>query len=501
VLSKTESEVGRLCRLRRLDTHTLIEECPPPFERAFFEFHKATAGGGVSREKNMRQLMNYKALALGAVLGFVVAVVPSCGTPKAGCNIVSCPTGCCDANAKCVASPANSNNTTCGTAAATCDDCTKKTGTTCKSFACVSSSSVGGGSGGAAGGGAGGGSGGGAAGGGSGGGAAGGGSGGGGGTTACAAGQGPCNGCCSGTLCIVLANTTTTNCGVNGASCNSCASGQLCTAGVCANGAGGGAGGGSGPSGVIGSACSNDSDCSQVAVTSQEAAAGFKAFCKKTLSSGIPYQGGLCTRRCINNSMCGTGLCDYVDGPYGEVDNICIASCSQTVACRTGYKCYQYGATAFACGPTMPDGTDIARADAGPGNIGNLAGGPCTMDSQCPPAVEGFCVQPAAPDGGMPFTGGMCSADCAVAASDTWCGTNGSCNGFIGASDPATGPTVAWECRQACTGDDGGILTPACRTGYACSAAVNGTCNPRCDNPGNGCAAPATCNLTTGVCQ
>src|SRR5438445_447120 len=45
----------------------------------------------------MRHL-NYKALALGLVLGFVVAVVPSCGTTTKTCGAVNC-AGCCASGA------------------------------------------------------------------------------------------------------------------------------------------------------------------------------------------------------------------------------------------------------------------------------------------------------------------------------------------------------------------------------------------------------------------
>ena len=66
--------------------------------------------------------MNFKVLALGALLGFAVAVVPSCGASK--CSVANCK-GCCSADGKCVADPANSDNSACGTQGNTCVDCAK----------------------------------------------------------------------------------------------------------------------------------------------------------------------------------------------------------------------------------------------------------------------------------------------------------------------------------------------------------------------------------------
>ena len=52
----------------------------------------------------MRHL-NYKALALGTVLGFIVAVAPSCGSTASSCGPANCNTGCCDNAGKCVTTP------------------------------------------------------------------------------------------------------------------------------------------------------------------------------------------------------------------------------------------------------------------------------------------------------------------------------------------------------------------------------------------------------------
>ena len=111
----------------RLDTHTLIEECPPPFKRGIGFFNLPSPPGVTffhEKKRHMRHL-NYKALALGTVLGFLIAVVPSCGTPTKTCGASNCNTGCCNSSNVCVTSPSNANNNSCGTSGNACVDCTK----------------------------------------------------------------------------------------------------------------------------------------------------------------------------------------------------------------------------------------------------------------------------------------------------------------------------------------------------------------------------------------
>ncbi|MFZ5438679.1 MAG: hypothetical protein ACOZQL_01660 [Myxococcota bacterium] len=64
--------------------------------------------------------MNLRALSLGGVLGFLVAVIPSCGAPP--CGPANCG-GCCDASNKCVPIAASNSNSACGQKGATCANC------------------------------------------------------------------------------------------------------------------------------------------------------------------------------------------------------------------------------------------------------------------------------------------------------------------------------------------------------------------------------------------
>lgn len=71
--------------------------------------------------------MKLKALSLGIAIGFVLAVVPSCGTPAGNCGPNNC-TGCCNAGT-CVAAD-KLTDSTCGSAGNACSNCSSM-GQTC----------------------------------------------------------------------------------------------------------------------------------------------------------------------------------------------------------------------------------------------------------------------------------------------------------------------------------------------------------------------------------
>ncbi|MCC6336892.1 MAG: hypothetical protein IT380_23235 [Myxococcales bacterium] len=176
-----------------------------------------------------------RALALGALVGFLVAAFPACGSrpPITRCNASNCD-GCCDETGSCFK---GISREACGAAGASCAVCA--TGQTCdkldplKEFGGkCGTPGTGGGSGGGTGGGSGGGSGGGTGGGSGGGsGGGGGGTGGGGGAMGCNA-TNCSNGCCtaSGTCVTQL---TPSRCGTGGAQCAPCTMGNTCVSGTC----------------------------------------------------------------------------------------------------------------------------------------------------------------------------------------------------------------------------------------------------------------------------
>ena len=267
--------------------------------------------------------MNYKALAAGAVLGFLMALVPACGG-KSNCGPSNC-TGCCDANGECIdAAVAGTSPTTCGASGNACSACAATQ--TCTAGACVTPTTNKDGG--------------------------------------VDAGGGGCNptscptGCCSGQLC--LPGTTNTNCGAGGAACTACGTGGVSCVGVTGGGSCQAPDAGQ-PNPTLGIACTGDQDCAGLT----------NGICKKTtsLNSGV-YENGFCTVKCTEDTQCGaSGYCIALDAQkYGEEDSICWPKCDPNVAtsCRAdthtdgskAYACYTLG-TINACWifpPTSPDG-------------------------------------------------------------------------------------------------------------------------------------------------
>ncbi len=398
--------------------------------------------------------MNFKVLALGALLGFAVAVAPSCGASK--CSVANCK-GCCSTDGKCVADPDNGNNTSCGTQGNACADCAKTNQVCNKSTYQCGVTGEGGGSG----------------------------------DSGVA-----CGGC---TLPSGLCYETPTfsNCGSSGEACKTCNTGEYCNAGVCTP-----PDAGTVP-GSVGEPCTLDSQCTGVPMET-----GYQAFCKKTTShGGTVFKDGYCTRRCLGAAACGAttagNVCAYGLGTYGEIENICVKSCA-TTPCREGYACLNFGSTSAprpACWVLQGDGGLPDAFDAGAGNP-NGAGGACSTDTDCGNNPLLGCVPEVLPDGGVTGApGGQCYGDCTLSLSDNWCGDGGSClpYAFQGGT---RGPLILFQCGQDCNPAAGAPVT--CRTGYLCQPYPNnptfGTCTADCrPNPTAVCGG-ATCD-TTGFCK
>ncbi len=399
--------------------------------------------------------MNFKVLALGALLGFAVAVVPSCGASK--CSVANCK-GCCSADGKCVADPANSDNSACGTQGNTCVDCSK-TNQVCNktTYQCgVTGTGGGGGDGGST-----------------------------------------CGGCTTNNgLC--LERTDTTNCGANGSVCKACAVGEYCTNGACTPPDAGIV------AGSLGTACKLDSECTGITLAS-----GYLAFCKKqTIPGNVEYKDGYCTRRCLGATQCvstGTSnnICPFFLGAAGEAENICMRGCNNNGDCRTGYACVNFGSSTQplnGCWVLQSDGGLPDVYDAGPPSMAT-AGSACTGNAECGPAPFFYCVPELRSDGGATgFPGGQCNGECTLNTNDEFCGDAGICLPYLGGQDQR-GPYITWQCGQRCTP---GAPNPGCRTGYVCdqfNTQTFGTCVPDCrGNPVNVCGT-GTCAPATGLCQ
>ena len=228
------------------------------------------------------------ALIAGAAIGFIFAVLPSCGPvkPILRCNASNCD-GCCDDTATCFK---GTSSEACGQAGASCSVCAG--GQTCAKVdqaaefggRCTGGTTTGGGGG--------------TTGGGSGGGNV---TGGGGGTTGGGGGStGTCNattcatGCCSATG-VCITSTTPSRCGTGGATCASCLMGNTCVAGACSPCAG--------CINVNTGACETgnlDTKCGKMG--------GFCQACDST--AGQTCQGGTCFGGTNCNASSCMGCCD-----------------------------------------------------------------------------------------------------------------------------------------------------------------------------------------------
>jgi hypothetical protein len=371
--------------------------------------------------------MNFKALALGAFIGFLVAVVPSCGG-AAKCSATTCATGCCDSANKCVAFTGQSA-TSCGAAGAECKACTGAE--TCSEGVCKlpGSGNNDGGPGGCA-------------------------------ANACKDSSG---------FCVDPSGQSATRCGSNSAACVACGPGQTCTSGACTGGT------------AIGAPCTDVSQCSAAITANRD--------CKKeTRYKNLTYPGGFCTRRCTTHPDCGANArCLIGFGPFGEPDNICLPNCSDTVPCNTGYGCFNFYRDAVGnplgnCFPLPSDGgTSIARVDGGQVMVNT--GNACTVNTDCQSPIENAaCIPAALPDGGPTgFPAGYCSGSCTY-GDDPACGADG--GGYCSYQfDPLYSQAeqrLAEVCFKRCV-PDGGL--GGCRTGYVCAAEVQGSPNTICVPP------------------
>jgi hypothetical protein len=390
--------------------------------------------------------MNYKVLALGAVIGFAAALTPACGGS-------SCDT--CTSNGTCVSATSASQ---CGSNGDTCQACAA--GDSCVAGKCV--------------------------------------------TTTADAGPGTCNaancptGCCS-SAGVCLAGNTLPNCGSGGAQCTPCLAGETCgipsgsTARQCFVKPVPDAGT------QIGDTCATTADCTHDL--------GATAVCKTgsetppaNSDGGWTFAHGFCTEPCTgtcdSNSTCllnvftvdgGTtkSLVGFA-GTAGQ-DGSCFKNCDSTAGadvCGAGFFCQAISQTASVCLPLTPMPKGVA------GQACSTDGTVCSN-----PPSSGFCYPESTSSGATGFSGGACMADCTEG--DIACGTESLC---VGVSSSQA------FCIETCATPH---TRSTCRTHYTCapltksdgSELPQGACLPDCSQPNWSCSADAgTCNTTTGQC-
>lgn len=426
--------------------------------------------------------MKMQALALGAALGFLAAITPSCGMQT--CSTANCD-GCCTGNV-CTKRPDNSLNTTCGTSGNACVNCAASN-TTCDAttFTCAGSPTGGGGAGGGMAGGD--------------------------------AGVG-CDGCRLMNGQCQARNTNRQNnniCGSAGEMCRSCVgtATPVCENGACIA-----------PPKRVGDQCMNDGEC--------QATLGQAAACKRTSVAGnFTYPGGFCTvEGCGSQGTddCPMGsACLALTGIFGEENTSCFPTgCSMANPCRSGYACFNIGSMTMPLPACLP--SDLSSANPNFRlDVTSVTGNACANTAACrapspgAPGAGGFCITEVLqlPDGGVrpgrdggpqptAYVGGYCSREC---RRDADCDPDGDDSDEVAICLPP-GANADPICQKSCA--EPNLGQSSCRTGYTCEGLTLrdgglydiGICSPRCDNPGAGTCPRfdggiGGCNMTTGFCE
>jgi hypothetical protein len=443
------------------------------------------------KEGNMNVL---KALALGAVVGFLFSF--SMGCPASTCSSANC-LGCCDSTGKCVLT-ANETAAKCGTGGNKCATCTGSQ--VCTAGVCTACSGAN-----------------------------------------CNAGDAGCGqcptGCCSGSLCISGIALTSTSCGSGGGSCNNCAN-TVGSGATCQVGATGGtciaAGPDGGPSGGVGDPCTVDSDCTTLKTIAPNST-GVKCLLA-TADGGAAYPGGYCTivscskvagnaNACPASTLCVpmgtltlTGQAPFID-LYGETRTMCLSACVSDFDCNIPqYTCFggdQLNAArtdfdttkpGLGCFISVPGKTNETGTACNPTDTSAAGFELCAL-----PPTNGGCYAFGLPDGGS--SPGVCGSDCLSAlvdqanGPDFWCGAGGIC--LVTGPNNAAGFPIQAICEQKCTAPNGGASN--CTQGNVCWGGITfpdggmapfGFCQPDCHTLGgnSACGGGTTCS-DAGSCM
>lgn len=434
--------------------------------------------------------MNYRALALGAFVGFLVALSPSCGGDTE-CGPANC-NGCCSAENECVDS-ATQTALTCGNGGNSCVACTGAE--TCEAGACKAPTNVGTDAGDGGGGNCG---------------------------NKCENQDGTCSNitCTSG--CCGFTSSGAAQC-KGGADINACGRGSATQAAKCDDCGGKGeqcdtASRTCQGASAVGLSCTTNADCSEL---------GANGICK-TSTTGLPdgggqypYNQGYCTidcgtdpNVCPADSVCIPYGSQFQGGILNEAQDICARRCDfATVQTYFDWK-NLCGRPGFLCVGLTDATGDACIVDPPPEP--DFVGMNCANDDECrqglPPWI-GLCLteREELADGGVgDFTGtpgGNCTTFCnrtAYADKHHECGEGLALCVGISETDPSQG-----ICYPGCEGMETGQGT--CKAGYSCWAGVSsvnpeappeGICYNNCNSAGAECQDPTVqrCDTGTGYC-
>lgn len=194
--------------------------------------------------------------------------------------------------------------------------------------------------------------------------------------------------------------------------------------------------------GLVGKACTTDTECGSVAKCGQTQGLGTLGTLAATVGIPIdsPAPGGYCSLQCEKNADCGEGsVC--LGAAFGILQGECRKSCAANTDCRSpDYECAKPDPVAARDGGVAPPATGAlaipAQCQALPKAdqlADNQTGVACSTapDAGVSPCGDGFCF------------GGACTGICTA---DSHCGANGAC---IDVGLPGSAGT----CQETCNVD------------------------------------------------
>jgi len=238
--------------------------------------------------------------------------------------------------------------------------------------------------------------------------------------------------------------------------------------------------------------CPQFADCSGAVIS--DGLQQCNSFCTDSGARAIlePYDGASCptlaefATTVVDTSSCGVP-------PNNGQPTFCEQVCDHLVTC-TDAQCP--GAVVDNC-------VEVCNGDPDPeANLGGYLARSCTdLQSE-------FCLEPNNTNAGAACTttsnciGGSLDAICIDEATNEWPGgyCSAACQGNIECGDGnyclGLGTNGETYCTQGCN------RTADCRAGYGCVPlnGGGGACIPACTT-NTDCVAPATCNLTSGICE
>jgi hypothetical protein len=266
--------------------------------------------------------------------------------------------------------------------------------------------------------------------------------------------------------------------------------------------------------GVVGKACTHDSDTCGSSGTCATALTGGALG---ALSQPLPADQGYCTSQCTKDEQCGQGGTCF--GSIIGIPGECRRKCTESSDCSSGQECAKLNTGADTADAGVSFGGTLASTCQPlpkPDKLGaHQTGKSCTKDDDC---GDGVCAEANSPLGG--YCSGLCikDSDCGtggVCIPGTY-GSSGSCRERCSVDHDCQNDAHGWGCgtvgdTQVCVRKadplPDGVVGKACTPDTAATDCGPGSCRQIGYSgehyPGGYCVGSCTSNAdcgATGVC-